>query len=97
MDFTLWLGPLPIRWLARIENVSGNGFDDRQLRGPFRRWIHRHRFVPVDEQTTKVIDEVEAKLKRHPFWWLVGLSMWVGLPFLFAYRGWQTKRLLKKK
>ena len=22
MDFTMWLGPLPIRWVARIEDVS---------------------------------------------------------------------------
>jgi len=35
MEFTLWVGPLPVRWLAHIEQVSGEGFTDRQLRGPF--------------------------------------------------------------
>ncbi|MEZ4584038.1 MAG: hypothetical protein R3A10_20780 [Caldilineaceae bacterium] len=37
MDFTMWLGPLPIRWLARIEQVTPVTFVDRQLRGPFAR------------------------------------------------------------
>ncbi len=97
MDFTLWLGPLPLRWTARIENVGYNGFTDRQLRGPFRRWVHRHTFCPLDNSTTEVIDEVEAELHRHPFWALVGLGMWLNMPLLFAYRGWKTRRLLEKK
>ena len=42
MDFTMWLGPLPVHWLARIEAVSPAGFSDRQLRGPFAEWVHRH-------------------------------------------------------
>ncbi|MCL4300375.1 MAG: hypothetical protein KJ077_31865 [Anaerolineae bacterium] len=97
MAFTLWLGPLPIRWLAQIENVSHNGFVDRQLRGPFGSWVHHHQFRPVDEKTTEVIDEVEAELKKHPWWSLVGLGMWLTLPILFAYRGWKTRDLLEKK
>jgi ligand-binding SRPBCC domain-containing protein len=97
MDFTLWLGPLPIRWLARIEDVGQHGFVDRQLRGPFQQWRHHHRFVPIDPTTTEVIDEIEAKLQKHPWWGLVGLGMWLNLPILFAYRGWKTKRLLEKR
>jgi ligand-binding SRPBCC domain-containing protein len=97
MDFTLWLGPLPLRWLARIENVGYNGFTDRQLRGPFTTWVHRHHFRPVDETTTEVFDEVEAELKKHPWWSLVGLGMWLNMPILFAYRGWKTRSLLEKK
>ena len=95
MDFTLWLGPLPIRWLARIENAGYNGFVDRQIRGPFRRWVHHHHFRPVDETSTDVVDKIELELKPHPVWALVGLGMWLNLPILFAYRGWKTKRLLE--
>lgn len=96
MDFTLWLGPLPIHWVARIENVGNNGFTDRQLRGPFRRWVHRHHFRAVDDQTTDVVDEIQAELQPHPLWRVLGLGMWLNLPILFAYRGWKTKRLLEK-
>lgn len=48
MAFTMWIGPLPARWLARIEDVSSEGFTDRQLRGPFDAWVHRHSFSAVD-------------------------------------------------
>ena len=74
MDFTLWAGPIPVRWLARIEDASAEGFTDRQIRGPFAAWAHRHTYVRVDDRTTDVVDEVEAKLKRHPFWGLAGAA-----------------------
>jgi ligand-binding SRPBCC domain-containing protein len=97
--FTLWAGPLPVRWRARIEALDGPGpgFQDRQLAGPFALWVHRHRFRAVgDPETgpTEIDDEIEARLRRHPFWGLVGLKMWLGLPLLFAYRRWKTRRLL---
>jgi len=95
MDFTMWLGPLPLNWLARMEDVSPNGFTDRQLRGPFREWIHRHTFAPVDETTTAVVDEIELELRAELWWALVGLGMWLSLPLLFAYRGWKTRRLIQ--
>ena len=95
MEFTLWLGPLPMHWLAGIDDVSPTGFTDRQLRGPFRHWKHRHAFAPVDETTTAVVDEIELALRPHPLWGLVGLGMWLSLPLLFAYRGWKTRRLIQ--
>ena len=95
MDFTLWLGPLPVRWLAHIEAVSPTGFSDRQLQGPFAEWVHRHTFFAVDERTTAVLDEVTLRLRLHPLWGLVGLGMWLGLPLLFAFRAWKTRRKLQ--
>lgn len=95
MDFTLWLGPLPVRWLARIEDVSATGFTDRQLCGPFQSWVHRHTYLPVDETTTAVVDEIELSLCPHPWWGLVGLGMWLSLPLLFGYRAWKTQRLIR--
>ncbi|MEZ4710842.1 MAG: hypothetical protein R3A44_26830 [Caldilineaceae bacterium] len=96
MAFTLWLGPLPIRWRARIEQEHGASFVDRQLSGPFAKWVHRHTFQEVEAGRTTVIDEIEAELKPSWLWKLIGLSMWLNLPVLFAYRGWKTRRLLEK-
>ena len=96
MDFTLWVGPLPVRWVARIESVSPTGFTDHQRRGPFKRWTHRHSFVAIDGHITDVLDEVMVQLRAHPLWGLVGLGMWLGLPALFAYRAWKTKRILER-
>ncbi len=96
MDFTMWVGPLPVHWVARVEDVSPTGFLDRQVRGPFASWAHHHSFVAVDEAATQVIDEVDAQLKPHLFWRSVGLAMWLALALLFAYRGWKTRRLLEE-
>jgi ligand-binding SRPBCC domain-containing protein len=95
MGFTMWMGPMPVRWEARVEEVSPAGFVDRQVHGPFGAWAHRHTFVQDADGSTGVLDEVEASLKLHALWGPVGLAMWLGLPLLFAYRGWKTKRLLE--
>ena len=98
MDFTLWVGPLPIHWVARIEQVTPVSFVDRQVRGPFKSWRHLHTYTAVGDGSgpprTRVTDQVEAELSPHWGWKLVGLGMWLNLPVLFAYRGWKTRRLL---
>jgi len=91
----MWLGPFPIHWKARIEAVSPNGFTDHQVSGPFAEWVHRHNFEVVDEHTTDVVDEIALRLRSHPLWWLVGMGMRLGLPILFAYRAWKTRRNLQ--
>lgn len=58
-EFTVWLGPLPIRWTAEHSNVSAEGFTDTQTEGPMKRWVHTHRYVPVDEHTTRVTEHIE--------------------------------------
>jgi ligand-binding SRPBCC domain-containing protein len=97
MDFTLWMGPLPLHWIAQFESASNAGFTDRQLRGPFQQWVHCHGFRAIGGDSTEVRDEVNARLRRHVVWGPVGLAMWAGMPLLFAYRGWKTRRLLQEK
>ena len=94
MRFTLWFGPLPVRWHARLEDVRKEGFVDLQVSGPFRSWRHEHRFETIDATHTRVVDTIEASLRKHPLWAVVGLKMWLGLPALFAYRRWKTRQLL---
>ena len=94
MDFSLKLGPFAIHWLAQIEGVTSAGFTDRQIRGPFAEWVHQHKFSAVDDSTTDVIDEITLHLSRDPRKFLLGLGMRLGLPFLFAFRAWKTRRLL---
>ena len=97
MAFTMWLGPVPLKWVAHIENVSAGGFSDRQVNGPFQEWTHRHTFAALGQTTTEVRDEVQARLRKHLLWGPLGLAMWLGLPLLFAYRARQTRRLLESK
>ena len=81
--------------VARIENAGKNGFTDRQVRGPFASWVHRHNFRKVTPEVTEVYDHVEATVKRHAFWGPVGWLMWLGMPILFRFRGSRTRRLLE--
>jgi ligand-binding SRPBCC domain-containing protein len=97
MEFVMQAGPIKIPWLACIENVSPTGFTDRQLRGPFRKWVHRHSYVRKGDSASLVFDEITLELKLHPWWSLVGLGMMLGLPFLFAYRARQTRKLLERQ
>jgi ligand-binding SRPBCC domain-containing protein len=96
MRFTLWLGPIPIRWRAAIEDMSPSGFADRQISGPFAHWVHRHTFIEGSEGHTTVRDEIDYVYKRHPVWGLVGRLFVLGLPALFPYRAWRTRKLLTK-
>jgi len=96
MSFTLWLGPLPVRWQARIENISPAGFDDVQVKGPFQIWVHAHRFEALTNGRCLVHDHVHFKLKAHPVWGPVGALMALGLPLLFAFRARTTKSLLRR-
>jgi ligand-binding SRPBCC domain-containing protein len=96
-DFTLWLGPLPVRWVAIHSKIDPLlGFTDTQLRGPFATWIHRHSFEPCGPDETEVIDEIQAELGRG-FSGLLGRLMWINLPFMFFYRGWITRRAIQKR
>lgn len=95
MDFTMWLGPLPVRWVARIKDVTPTGFIDQMITGPFALWEHRHTFVPIHDAATAVVDDVHAQLSPHPLWRVIGLAMWLNMAILFAYRGWKTRRLLE--
>jgi len=94
--FTIWAGPIPLRWEAVHTHVSEKGFTDTQVKGPYKSWTHKHRFVPIDSESTEVIDEVSASYGEGLFWGLITRLMWLGMPVLFAYRAYTTKREVKK-
>jgi ligand-binding SRPBCC domain-containing protein len=96
IDFTLWLGLLPLRWKAIYNDVqSMAGFTDRMLTGPYLEWEHQHRFAELNSNQTLVLDTVRATLGKHLLWGLISRLMWMSLPFLFAYRALQTRRILE--
>ncbi len=96
MVLRMWLGPVPVRWVARVEESGPGGFVDRQVEGPFRSWRHRHRFRELADGRTEVVDEIEAEIGGRLRDRLVAAGMWIGLPALFAFRGWKTRRLLER-
>ena len=61
IDYRLRLHGVPIRWTAVIEDWRpGHEFVDRQIRGPYRLWHHRHEFIPHPDGTI-VVDHVPLR------------------------------------
>jgi ligand-binding SRPBCC domain-containing protein len=65
IEYALRLRGIPLRWTARIEDwQEGRAFADRQIRGPYRLWHHRHEFES-QRYGTIVRDHVHYML---PLW-----------------------------
>ena len=65
-EFTLWVGPLPLRWTAVHRNVSDRGFTDVQAAGPAAKWEHTHTFVPLADGRTEIREHIEFEHKSGP-------------------------------
>ena len=94
--FTLWMGPLPIRWRAIHSEVGLNGFTDTQENGPLAFWQHNHRFETIDSNTTQIHEHI--KVEYHSGWRGIFSRILFGrqgLTALFTYRKWATRRALK--
>jgi ligand-binding SRPBCC domain-containing protein len=87
IDYRLRLHGIPVGWRSRIESWRPDGeFVDRQVRGPYALWHHRHTFEPYAGGTL-VRDRVRYRL---PFGalgeLLAGRLVARDLERIFAYR-----------
>lgn len=66
IDYRLRVHGVPLRWTSRIEEWEpGRSFTDRQLRGPYGLWHHRHTFAAAGDDTL-VRDSVHYGLPLGP-------------------------------
>jgi ligand-binding SRPBCC domain-containing protein len=76
IEYRLRIYGLPINWRTEISLWDPpHEFVDRELKGPYKQWIHRHTFVELGEGRTLIKDEVRYRLPFEPigdlFHWLV--------------------------
>ena len=83
-----------VRWLTQITHVEpGYRFIDEQRMGPYRLWIHEHRFEPLPDGV-RMIDHVTYALPFGPLGSLVhGLYVRRRLAQIFDYRREKVKEL----
>lgn len=96
IEFTMWFGPFPFRWIARHEpGPAPRSFADTQVKGPLAYWRHEHIFKDV-EGGVELTDRITLAHRGG----LLGIFTRLafdGLPLriLFAYRHWRTRRALQ--
>ncbi|MCB0722066.1 MAG: SRPBCC family protein [Ignavibacteriae bacterium] len=90
-------GILKISWLLQIEKFERPYlFSDTQLKGPFKKWKHEHRFESIGD-STKNTDRIEYEM---PFGFLgkIAHSLFVRkrIEKLFEFRHKLVKELLEE-
>ena len=95
IEYRIGLWRIPMRWKTRISRWNPPfEFVDEQLTGPYRTWIHRHRFIETAAGTV-IEDEVLYEL---PF----GVLGRIALPIvrrqlerIFSYRSERVSTILR--
>lgn len=68
IDYKLSLHGIPMKWRTEITRWEPpHLFEDTQLSGPYKQWIHQHRFTEVEPGKTLMEDEVRYRLPFEPF------------------------------
>jgi ligand-binding SRPBCC domain-containing protein len=97
IDYRLRLRGFPVKWRTEISVWDPpHAFDDRQLSGPYKQWIHRHSFVEIDKNTTLIEDEVKYRLGFAPFGELAHILVRRELDYIFDYRQKRVAEILSE-
>ncbi len=89
---------IKVNWTTVIHNVDKPFFFvDEQLKGPYRKWIHKHSFHKTDNGTI-MKDEVEYAIPFEPIGsLLLKKTIQKKLKHIFDYRTQAIKNIFKKK
>jgi ligand-binding SRPBCC domain-containing protein len=87
IDYSLSLHGIPIKWRTEItEWDPPYEFVDTQLSGPYKQWIHCHRFTEPERGKTLMEDEVRYRLPLEPLGDLVQFMISRQVAGIFSFR-----------
>ena len=90
------VGPFSVRWEAEhVAHDPPRGFSDAQRRGPFRSWIHHHRFVEREGADPLLEDEIEWEAPFGALGAAIG-GIDARLQRVFSFRHRRTRRDLAR-
>lgn len=87
IEYDLSLYGVPFRWRSEITVWEPPfQFVDTQLEGPYKQWVHTHRFTEIDTTTTLIDDEVRYRLPLEPLGDLANFLIERQIAGIFAFR-----------
>lgn len=95
IDYELRMRGIPVSWRTEISLWEPPfKFVDRQLRGPYRQWVHTHTFTAIGPDRTLIEDEVRYRLPLDPLGDI--LHFWVRseLEYIFDFRQTAVEQIL---
>ena len=87
IDYKLSLHGIPVKWRTEITRWERPfEFIDMQLSGPYKQWIHLHRFTEPEPGKTLMEDEVRYRLPLEPLGDIANFFIKRQLTYIFDYR-----------
>ena len=87
IEYRIRLNGFPMNWKTLISKWdSPREFVDEQLSGPYKQWIHTHRFEEVGQNQTLITDEVRYRLPLEPFGDIAHYFVERQLEYIFDFR-----------
>ena len=94
IDYRIRLFGIPLQWQTLISEWKPHRqFVDEQLKGPYAKWVHTHRFEPTNNGIL-MRDEVNYRLPFFPLGEVMLPVIRLQLKRIFSYRAERIKELI---